>query len=112
MSNDSAAVPELILGIEGGATRTVALLADSRGKLVRRIESGPANLRLLNDNQLRTRFRDVARDLPRPAAIGIGIAGARDEKDWNRVGKLAGEIWPGVPCHVTHDLAIALTAAE
>ena len=43
---------QLFLGIEGGGTRTVALLADGGGQLVKRIESGPANLRLLTDAHL------------------------------------------------------------
>src|SRR5882672_8202091 len=33
------------LGIEGGGTRTVALIADGTGAELRRAESGPANLR-------------------------------------------------------------------
>src|SRR5262245_37880823 len=111
-SNDPAAAAALVLGIEGGATRTVALLVDAQGNLLRRIESGPANIRLLSDRQLRGIFQDLARKLPRPAAIGIGLAGARDQGDWNRIAKLSGEIWPNVPCRVTHDLATALAAAE
>src|SRR6266436_28959 len=40
------------LGIEAGGTRTVALLADDHGRAVRRLEAGPANLRLVTDSQL------------------------------------------------------------
>ena len=40
------------LGVEGGGTRTVALLARD-GHLVRRAELGPGNLRLLEDAALR-----------------------------------------------------------
>jgi N-acetylglucosamine kinase-like BadF-type ATPase len=32
----------IFLGIEGGGTRTVALAADASGRVLRRIEAGPA----------------------------------------------------------------------
>ncbi len=112
MTNDCASPAQFFLGIEGGATRTVAILADAQGNLIQRIESGPANLRLLSDPQLTARLLELARELPRPLSIGIGLAGARDEKDWQRVAKLVEKTWPGVPCRVTHDLATTLAAAE
>ena len=49
------------LGIEGGGTRTVALLADGRGQALRRLETGPANMKLLTERQLTERFRSIAR---------------------------------------------------
>lgn len=106
---------QLYLGIEGGGTRTVALFATAAGKVFRRIEAGPGNVRLLNDNALRQLLRTLAsaaRDLPAPTAIGIGMAGARDEAQWGRMRAAAAKIWPGVPCHATHDLDTALAAAE
>ena len=67
----------LYLGIEAGGTRTLALLAGEGRRPVRRLEAGPANLRLLDDAQLARHFRGIARALPRPTAIAIGMAGAR-----------------------------------
>ena len=49
------------LGIEGGGTRTVALLADGSGQPLRRLETGPANMKLLTEVQLTQRFRSIAR---------------------------------------------------
>ena len=50
MSKDThAPAQQLFLGIEGGATRTVALLADDAGNLRQRVQSGPGNARLLTD---------------------------------------------------------------
>ena len=40
------------LGLEGGGTRTVAILADAAGQLLHRVEAGPANVKLLDDAQL------------------------------------------------------------
>lgn len=100
------------LGIEGGGTRTVALLADERGRCLRRLEAGPANLKLMTDTQLVRHLRDIARRLPRPAGLGIGLAGAWAEGDWQRIRHAAARVWPGVPCHATQDLDTALAAVS
>jgi N-acetylmuramic acid 6-phosphate etherase len=101
----------LFLGVEGGATRTVAILADASGTVVQRIEAGPANVKLLSDPELISHFRSLARPLPQPAAICIGLAGLRDERDRARVLAAAGRIWPMIPCQATADLETALAAA-
>ena len=103
----------LLLGIEGGGTRTVALLADAQGHLLKRFEAGPANFRLLTEAQLLRRLREVRAsfaDFPNPAAVAIGLAGARGEPEWQRIRAVAAKVWPGVPCHATHDLETALAA--
>jgi hypothetical protein len=66
----------LFLGIECGGTRTVALLVNGN-RSVKRIEIGPANLRLLSDLELVRHFRSLHASFPRPTAIAIGMAGAR-----------------------------------
>jgi len=101
-----------LLGIEGGGTRTVAVMADETGRLIHRVESGPANLRLLSDPQLGRHFRSIAAQFPKPAALGIGLAGVRTGADVTRVQKLAAQVWPGIPCQATDDLETALAAAE
>ena len=110
----SSAAP-VFLGIEGGGTRTVALLADADGRLLRRFEAGPANFKLLTEAQLLRRLREVRAgfaEFPRPAAVAIGLAGARGEPEWQRIRTAAAKVWPGVLCHATHDLETALAAAE
>jgi N-acetylmuramic acid 6-phosphate etherase len=101
----------LFLGVEGGGTRTVAILADAQHSLIKRIEAGPGNLRLLNDEQFVGLLRTIARDLPTPDAIAIGLAGARVESDLRRIRAAAAEVWNGVPCRATDDLETALAAA-
>src|SRR5258706_10405221 len=101
------------LGVECGATRTVILFEDG-ARFVRK-ESGPANVRLLNDTQLSRHFRNIrsldAR-LARPTAIGIGMAGARTEADRQRIRRAASQVWRGIPSYVTNDLETAMMAAE
>jgi N-acetylmuramic acid 6-phosphate etherase len=102
----------LFLGIEGGGTRTLAIMADAAGNFVRRVEAGPANLRLLSNRQLGRHFRLLARAFPKPSALGIGLAGVRSQEDQERILNAAALAWPGVICGATHDLETALFAAE
>ena len=105
----------VFLGIEGGGTRTVALLADADGHLLQRFEAGPANFKLLTETQFLRRLREVKaalKEFPQPAAIAIGLAGARGEPEWQRIRAAAAKVWPGMPCHATHDLETALAAGE
>jgi N-acetylmuramic acid 6-phosphate etherase len=111
MANASNPPPRLWLGIDGGGTRTTALLADSSGRLLGRLEVGPANLRLLTDAQLTRQFRRIAAAFPRPTAAGIGLAGAWAEAERRRIRLAAAKVWPGMPCCATHDLETTLAAA-
>ena len=113
MRQDKSVLP-VFLGIEGGGTRTVALLVDSDGRLLKRFEAGLANFKLLTEAQLLRRLREVGADFvdfPKPTAIAIGLAGARGEPEWQRIHAAAAKVWPGVACHATHDLETALAAA-
>lgn len=98
------------IGIEGGGTKTVAIVAS--GDAGKRLELGPGNIRLLTDMQLDGLFRSVASLCPSPQGVGIGLAGARDESDRLRIRAAAEAVWGSVPLAVTHDLAIAVAAAE
>src|SRR5438105_3616624 len=104
--------PNLFLGIEGGGTRTVALLVNGEGEVLRRFEAGPANLKLLSDEQLIRHFRLVAGGFSRPDALGIGLAGGWAEPDRQRIRSAAAKVWPGIPCYATSDLETALTTAD
>ena len=96
MTRDPERAQLTYLGIEGGGTRTVAVLADGDGQLVRRLETGPANLKLLTEAQLAQRFRSIAAALPRPDALGIGLSGAWVEADLEKIRSAAAKAWPGV----------------
>ena len=102
----------LFLGIEGGGTRTVAILADSADHLLKRVEAGPANLRLLGDTQLVELLRSLADALRQPRAVCIGLAGLRTEADRSRVLKAAASVWPDALRTACADLDTALAAAD
>ena len=102
----------VLLGLECGGTRTVALAADGELRQLARVDAGPANLRLVSDEQLAAHFRALAAQLPPPSAVGVGMAGVRDRRDCDRVERILEQVWPGVPRRVDHDLESALAAAE
>jgi len=105
------AEPGSWLGIEAGGTRTVAVVADGAGRLGQRLEAGPANLRLLSDDELDDHFRALARRLPPVCAVGIGMAGAREESDRRRIRAAAGRGVARVSCWAGNDLESAWAAA-
>lgn len=107
---ESANQQGTVLGIECGGTRTVALLADTAGRVLQREEFGSANLRLLNDATLARHFRAIKAAFPAPGALAIGMAGARAESDRARIRSAAGRLWKRVSCLATNDLETALAA--
>jgi len=107
----SSAQSRVVLGIESGGTRTIALAASDDGLELRRREFGPANLRLLDDRKLRQHLASIAREMPRPSALAVGMAGARTEQDRERIRTAAASAWKNVPCLATNDLETALKAA-
>jgi N-acetylmuramic acid 6-phosphate etherase len=100
------------LGIDGGATRTVALLTDHEHNLVRRCEAGPGNVRLLDDRELVDLLSSLRIPTHSLAAVVLGMAGARTEADRERIRAAAARVWPGVRCRATNDLETALAAAR
>ncbi|MBI1176687.1 N-acetylmuramic acid 6-phosphate etherase [bacterium] len=101
----------IYLGIECGGTRTVAIAVDTAGQLVKRLEGGPANWRLLGNDGLQKHLNRLAKALPAPAAVAIGMAGVRGDDDRAQVRTVAEGVWRNVPIHTSHDLETALWAA-
>ena len=102
--------PPILLGIEAGGTHTVALCTTLDGQCLGRAEFGPGNLRLLSDCQLSELFQAIAIFCPQPGALGLGMAGLRDEQDAQRLRRLLSAIWPNIPLNLAHDLETALQA--
>ncbi|MES2738104.1 MAG: N-acetylmuramic acid 6-phosphate etherase [Verrucomicrobiota bacterium] len=108
-----AAVPvPVLLGIEGGGTRTSVRLVDGQGGILARFQTGPAVLSLLTDRELQWHLKDIAGRLPHwPQAVAVGLAGARTAADQERLRRAVARVWPNVPCVATNDLETALAAA-
>ncbi len=103
------------MGIECGATKTVALLETSANGKILRGEFGPGNLRLLDDTALRAHLETVKKHFGEAGeklrGVAIAMAGARNEPDRKRIRRAAALVWPGTVCHATNDLEPALRAA-
>ena len=90
----------------------MALAVDPGLRVVRRLESGACNLRLVNDARLEAHLRDIAGRVPLPLAIGIGMAGVRDARDCDRVRAVVERVWPGTPSRIDHDLESAISTPD
>lgn len=100
-----------VLGIEGGGTRTTALLVDDQGRTLAELAVGPGNVRLLDGDGLRSLLAEIRDRLPaRPDRIGAGMAGVRTTGDHERLHRALEATWPGVPATTSDDLLIALEA--
>ena len=83
------------LGIEGGATRTSIILADCSDNVITQFTAGPCNLRLMSKDQLETHLVSIRERLPKiPDAIGIGLAGVRQQADLEVLITTVGRVWP------------------
>ena len=101
------------LGLDCGGTRSVAIYVC--GSEQRRAEAGPGNVRLLSDTQLLSLFRELSgvhQGMPMPNAVGIGMAGAGNAEQQERIRQCAAKVWRNVPCVAKGDLDTALAAAE
>jgi N-acetylmuramic acid 6-phosphate etherase len=100
------------LGIEGGGTRTVALLANGCGLIRKRFELGPFNLKLASDTDILQRLREIkSRAGLRPSSWSLCVAGCRTAADRARLRSLAERIWPRVPVYIGNDLDSGFAAA-
>jgi len=103
--------PSYTLGIEGGATRTSVLFVGPDDEVIEQFMAGPANLRLMTKDDLEAHLYAIRQRLPYlPDAIGIGLAGVRQQQDLDTLRTKVARIWPGVPCAPTDDLLTAMEA--
>jgi N-acetylmuramic acid 6-phosphate etherase len=113
---DFPSIDGAYLGVECGATRSVALLAPGGDLPCLRGEFGPGNLRLMDDAALVKHFKAIkglqGRATAPLAGIAIGMAGARTDSDRQRIRAAAAKVWPETPCYATDDLETALAAGE
>ena len=83
--------PRLILGIEGGGTKTEWALLDETGRELRAGVLPAANLRLIGDQDL----LDLLRVLPSGAThVGAFLAGCADAADRQRLERIVQSVWP------------------
>ncbi len=94
MTNVGPVSKQLILGIDGGATKTSWVLCENNEGTLRPIEegrAGPGSMNLLRADDLHR----LLAALPSIATrVGVYLAGCATEHDRSRLQKIAREIWP------------------
>jgi len=104
-----------ILSVEGGGTKTSALLTDDQGQLISRLVFGPGNASLLNENQLLKLFKGIKEGFgsdKKIRAAGFCMAGVINPSVKNKVLVAAQKTWKAEHLFVSHDLTSALYAAH
>ena len=102
-------VPEKILGVEGGGTKTAWALAERDGQELRVVDQGklpPSNFRLATPDRLRAIFAELPKQIDR---AGIFLAGCGTAEDRQSLANLCAEIWPGAKIVTLADSFDAMT---
>ena len=106
---------EIFLGIDGGGTNTVGLLADQAGRILAKAEAGASNYHAVGEEQTKRVLANVTSQLIADAnaalesvACCLGLAGVASPVDRKVIGRICDEI--GLPENriLTHDARIAL----
>lgn len=102
---------KLVLGVEGGGTKTDWIYLkyrDSNTELVNNGQLPPSNLKLTSESQLEWMFEH----LPQEAThVGIFLAGCVNQQDRNYLLRLANESWPAAAIQAGSDRDSGLAAA-
>lgn len=108
----------LLLGIDGGGTKTEALLATADGTLVGRGFAGVGNYHKAGfatasseiERAIHAAFSAAQRHGSAPGAIAMGMAGVDRAEDVRLFEQWAEERFPGVPVVVVNDAELVLPA--
>lgn len=109
-----AAGTYFVIGIDGGGTKTAAVLADARGKILIQKEGASSNYHAIGEDQARDNLKKLIVPLVRKylvRSIAFGLAGLDSKKDLSILKKMVGSILPrGVLFSLHNDAEIALEA--
>ncbi len=102
-----------VVGLDAGGTKTVGLLADENGEIVREARAGGANFRVKGELGIEKTLYEVIVALDPPVPLGavcLGIAGADREPQLHTVREVIARLGYRKRVRVVNDAAIALTA--
>ncbi len=105
----------LVVGVDGGGSKTLALVADTQGKILGRGIGGPSNYQVVGQEAacaaIATAIRGARAQVPGElSALCLGIAGAGRVSDRTVFQAWAETRYPGIPVVVVHDGQLALAA--
>ena len=104
------------IGIDGGGTKTIGILATETGQHLARVQSGPANYHVVGEAKTQTVLAEVVEKLYEKAGVPpecsvrfcLGMAGLGHPVDRKVVGRICDEIGISKNRILTHDAHIAL----
>ena len=105
-----------IVGIDGGGTRTVGILATGTGEHLAKVESGPSNYHVVGEAETQAVLENVIGELREKAGIlstasirfCLGMAGLGRTEDRKIIGRICDELGISGNRILTHDAHIAL----
>lgn len=109
-----ASSPPFVLGVDGGGSRTIALVLDGQGREIGRGQGGPSNHQSVGIDAAREGLEEAittalrAAGHPALAAACLGMAGLDRPEDQHILEEMAGVVLPEVSAEVVHDATIAL----
>ncbi len=106
-----------IIGVDGGGTKTLALLADINGHVLARGVSGPSNYNAVRFETaclaLKSAITEARKDHPGEiSALCLGLAGAGRQEDIERFQFWAVEKFPGTAVKIVNDAEILLATGS
>ena len=105
-----------IIGIDGGGTKTVGILAEETGLVRKRVEVGASNYHTVGETKTKEVLADLVSQLLAHANVTLtqcigsclGLAGLARPADQEVLGRICGELGLRKNCILTHDAQIAL----
>lgn len=104
------------MGVDGGATKTLAVVADSVGRIAGLGRSGPANHQTAGPDGTEFALREAIGEALAAAGLSLsdlagavlGLAGADYPSDFEMLGNIAARVLTGVPVKLVNDCWVAL----
>ena len=105
-----------IIGIDGGGTKTIGILATATGQHLAQAQSGPANYHVVGEAKTQTVLKGIVAELSEKAGVPsrssvrfcLGMAGLGRPVDREVIGKICDELGICQNRILTHDAHIAL----
>ena len=105
-----------IIGIDGGGTKTIGILATTTGQHLAQVQSGPANYHVVGEAKTQAVLKGIVAklyekaDIPATSAVWLclGMAGLGRPADRKVIGKICDELGIYRNRILTHDAHIAL----
>ena len=105
-----------IIGIDGGGTKTIGILATETGQRLAEVEAGPANYHVVGEAETRAVLENIVAKLYEKAGVPsgssvrccLGMAGLGRAADREVIGRICDELGISQNRILTHDAHIAL----